>query len=352
MEAGKIDETVTIMMTSPGGASTQAVEIPRRIGNVKLGEQLGRGADGVVLAGFDDVLNRKVTVKLLRRSATTAGRGDLRHFVEGVRSAAAVKHPNILTVYQVDIIAGMPVLVMEYVDGISLRDLLRRSGSLEPPLSLYMVRTIAAGIEALHEARIVHHDLKPANVLFDRDGHAHVCDFGLARRLSAASRVQGEQSISGTPLYMAPEMFTGTVSPQSDVYALGVMLFEMLDGRPPFSAVNMDEMRARHSDDPVPVERLMQRSVGEELCDVVRRAMQKTRILRYKTAGHFLRALQSLSPAGAADTTHAQRIAEIVNADAAGDSSAPRPPMPQSVDHTTFDLVARRARAKRSSQND
>lgn len=340
------------MMTSPGGASIETVEIPRQIGNVKLGDELGRGAGGVVLAGFDAVLNRKVAVKLLRTSTGGAGDGELQHFVEGVRSAAAVKHPNILTVYQVDIIAGMPVLVMEYVDGISLRDLLRRSGALEPPLSLYMARTIAAGIEALHDARIVHHDLKPANVLFDRDGHAHVCDFGLARRLSAASQAQGEQSISGTPLYMAPEMFTGAVSPQSDVYALGVMLFEMLDGRPPFSAVSMDEMRARHSDDPVPVERLAQGGVSEELCDVVRRAMQKTRILRHKTAGHFLRALESLSPARAADTIHAQRIAEIVNADAAVDSSTPKPSTPPPVDHTTFDLVARRARAKRSSQNE
>ena len=328
--------------------------MPRRIGNVKLGDELGRGTGGVVFAGYDTVINRKVAVKLLGGAPDAGGESELNRFVEGVRSAASVKHDNIITVFNVDTVDGMPLIVMEYIDGVSLRELVKRSGPLDVSLALHTIHSIASGIAALHDAHVIHRDLKPANIMFDREGRLHVCDFGLACRFVDSAFVIGSGGVSGTPLYMAPEMFEGTVSPQSDVYALGVILFELLAGHAPFSADSMDEMKLRHANEPPPLEQLQARGISEELCDIVDRAMHKRRIMRHKTAGHFLRALENIEPGGARDTIHRQRIAAMVSAEQSGEEDPPPaacPPETERPAQTTFDLLAERARAKRRSQD-
>ena len=337
-------------MSAATGEFANPLVIPRKIGNVKLGEELGRGSGGVVFAAYDTVINRKVAVKVLSRPPPSGGDSELTRFVEGVRSAASVKHDNIITVFNVETVNGLPIIVMEYIDGISLRDLVKRSGALDVPLALHAMRGIAAGIAALHDAHVIHRDLKPANIMFDRDGRIHVCDFGLACRFADASFVVGSDGVSGTPLYMAPEMFDGTVSPQSDVYALGVMLFELLSGGAPFSADSMDDMKLCHANEPTPLERLNAVGVPEAFCDIVDRAMHKTRIMRFKTAGHFLRAIESAEPAAGRDMIHRQRLAAMVTAE---QSDKPAPRSKQKSDaadppaQTTFKLVAERARAKR-----
>ncbi|MCH7870484.1 MAG: protein kinase [Planctomycetes bacterium] len=345
-----IEETVTIRMSkTPGGAATTLV-VPRMIGNVKLGDELGRGAGGVVFAGYDTVINRKVAVKLLAGAPDGGGESELTRFVEGVRAAASVKHENIITVFNVEVVNGLPLIVMEYIDGVSLRELVKRGGAMETPLALHTICSIASGIAVLHEARVIHRDLKPANIMFDREGRTHVCDFGLACRFADSWFVSGSGGVSGTPLYMAPEMFDGSISPQSDVYALGVMLFELLAGHAPFSADSMDEMKSRHASDPPPLEQLEALGVSEELRDIVDRALHKRRIMRHKTAGHFLRALESIESAGSRDMLHRQRIAAMVSAEQSdGEDSPPAAGPPESGPPalTTFDLLAERARAKR-----
>ena len=325
------------------------------IGNVKLGDELGRGAGGVVFAGYDTVINRKVAVKLLGGAPEgSGGESELTRFVEGVRSAASVKHDNIITVFNVDTVDGVPLIVMEYIDGVSLRDLVKRGGPMETSLALHTICSIASGIAALHEARVIHRDLKPANIMFDREGRTHVCDFGLACSFASSWFASGGGGVSGTPLYMAPEMFDGSVSPQSDVYALGVILFELLTGHAPFSAESMGEMQSRHATEPPPLEQLEARGISEELRDIVDRAMHKRRIMRYKTAGHFLRALEDIEPAGRRDAVHRQRIAGMVSAEQSDETDpSPRAPADDSDPpaQTTFDLLAERARAKRRSQD-
>lgn len=351
--SSSIHDTLTVMVRTAAQSPPQPVEIPRRLGNVKLGDVIGRGATGVVLAGFDEVLSRRVAVKILNRVSVAAGNDELAHFIEGVRSAAAIKHPQVVTVHAVDTVAGMPYIVMEYVDGVSLRDLLRNGGKLDGPLALFAIAAVASGVDALHAARIIHRDIKPANVMFDQQGRTHLCDFGLACQLSSDSHVRGGAGVSGTPLYMAPEVFQGVVSPQSDVYALGAMLFEMLTGHCPFQADTVDAMRTCHAESPVPLARLARERVPDDVADLLQRAMHKSRIMRYKTAGHFLRALEQtealrtevLPPLKNAQL-HA-RLAGMVAGLGRSSDALPRS-APDQAAQTMFDLVARRARRKRA----
>jgi serine/threonine protein kinase len=347
-----MEETITLMLSSSHGQPAEPVEIPRRVGHVKLGDVLGEGTGGVVLTGYDEALSRRVAVKLLHRRDLLPAQADRLALIEGIRSAAGIKHGNLLTVYHVETVNDLPVIVMEYIDGISLRDLSRRIGPMDIALALYVMRAIAAGVEALHAAGVVHRDLKPANVLFDRDGQAHVCDFGLACKFDLATYQAGCQTLGGSPLYMAPEMFEGHVSPQSDVYALGIMLFEVLGGQAQFFAGTLSDMQARHTAAHIPLHVLKRHSVPAELCEVVRRALHKQRFLRYKTGGRFLQALEAIEVPNWREETQRLRVAEIVTARQHRSADAAHEHLTPPAAQTTFDLVARRAAEKRRSRGD
>lgn len=341
-----MDETVTILVSSGPDTPPEAVEFPTRVGSVKLLEMLGEGAGGVVFSGYDEALSRRVAVKLLRQRGTTPTDAATAELVEGVRSAARIKHPNIITVHTVDAVKHTPYIVMEFVDGVSFRDLLRSAGPLEPALAVHVMRSIVSAVAALHESNVVHRDLKPANILFDREGVAHVCDFGLACGVNAGAP-RATTAVAGSPLYMAPEMFEGHVSPQSDVYALGVMLFEALSGRPPFSATTISEMRACHVAQAPPLEVLDGRGIPDELLEVLERSLHKQRYLRFKSASHMARSMDALSVTPEREEVYRTRVAKLV-ADAGTRKGERAAGMGESTPNmTTFDLIAQRAREKR-----
>jgi serine/threonine protein kinase len=346
-----LDETVTIMVDAPAGQPASPLEIPRRVGNVRLGAVLGTGSGGTVLTGFDEALGRRVAVKVLHRHHGMLSEHALVELVEGVRSAAAVKHPNIVAVYSVERVAGLPMIVMELVDGLSLRELLKRCGALDVPLGVFVMRAVASGVEALHTASVVHRDLKPANVLIDRHGQTFVCDFGLAHALATPGATAAAPAVAGSPLYMAPEVFDGVVSPQGDVYALGAMLFEVLFGRPPFEASALDEIQQLHRTAPLALERLERRRVPAPLCEVVGRALHRQRILRYKTAAHLLRSLDDAAPPPPGDQL-SRRLADMVAAGLAGGDASEARAEERTPAVTTFDLLARRAAEKRERRDE
>jgi serine/threonine-protein kinase len=347
-----MQETMTVMLSTGHGAEPEAVEIPMRVGTVKLGEMLGEGAGGVVFSGYDEALSRKVAVKLLHRRRGAADDPAMLELASGVRSAARIRHPNILTIHTVENVNEMPVIVMEHVDGISLGDLLRRSGALDLSLAMYVMRSIVSAVATLHDGNVLHRDLKPANVLFDRNGEARVCDFGLACEFDVAAYKGRAANIGGSPLYMAAEMFDGHVSPQSDIYALGVIMFEVLTGEPPFSAQSISEIRTCHAVHEPPLWKLERCSVPEEVCDIVARALHKQRFMRYKTAGHMLRAIERVTVPERRDETLRMRVAELVaaresDANVRGGAAAEEPAV-----KTTFDLIAERARRKREQKSE
>ena len=199
---------------------------------------LGRGGMGEVYRATDLVLAQQVALKFLPE-ATTSNPDALARFHNEVRIARQVSHPNVCRVYDIGTIEGQPFLSMEYVDGEDLGSLLRRIGRLPNDKAIEMARKLCAGLAAAHDKGVLHRDLKPANIMIDGRGQLLITDFGLA---GIAERIQGAEIRHGTPAYMAPEQLAGKeVTVRSDIYSLGLVLYEMFTGKRAFEAATLAE---------------------------------------------------------------------------------------------------------------
>jgi serine/threonine-protein kinase len=209
-------------------------------GRYRIVGLLGRGGMGEVYRADDLKLGRPVALKFLPRELET-DRGRLDRFLNEARVALAVTHPNVCRVYDIGDLDGRHYISMEYIDGEDLASLLRRIGRLPEDKALEIARQLCAGLAAAHEEGILHRDLKPANVMIDGRGRAKITDFGLA---GLAAGIGGAEIAAGTPGYMAPEQISGeSVSVRSDVYALGLVLYELFTGRAAFRADSIAELR-------------------------------------------------------------------------------------------------------------
>ncbi|MGE4000207.1 MAG: serine/threonine-protein kinase [Planctomycetaceae bacterium] len=211
----------------------------REFGRYELLEEVGRGGMGVVYRARQKALGATVALKLVRWSQF-ASADEIRRFYAEARAAAGLRHPNIVSVHDVGEYLGQHYLTMDFVESGSLAERLQ-SGPLEPREAAELLLTIARAVGYLHQHKIVHRDLKPSNILLDEQGAPYVTDFGLAKVFEGDSAETASGTIIGTPSYMAPEQAAGKsaeVSPQSDVYSLGTILYEMLTGRPPFAEDN------------------------------------------------------------------------------------------------------------------
>jgi len=236
---------------------------------------LGRGGMGEVYRADDLVLGQPVALKFLPDDIA-ADEDRLARFRAEVRVARDVSHPNVCRVYDIGEIAGHPFLSMEYIDGENLASLLRRIGRLPHDTAVEMARQLCAGLAAAHEKGVLHRDLKPANVMIDGRGKVRLADFGLA----AVANEAAHHAVAGTPAYMAPELFDQKPpSVQSDVYALGLVLYEMFSGKPAFQSTTVAEMARLHREstptslsmlvsdaDPV-VERVIERCLAKDPAD-------------------------------------------------------------------------------------
>jgi len=278
--------------------------IPRRLGAVVLQRQVGEGGMGVVWLGRHELLNRDVAVKFLLNAVAEKGDASFESFIEGARAAAALRSPGLNAVLHADVVDGVPYLVMEYVEGPTLSRVLRScvqqgQGGFSTGMSLAAARVVldcvCAAIGELHEHGIIHRDIKPANILFTSDAKPVVTDFGLScERSTSATGGAGTmgtvvENIAGTPEYMAPEMFEQTISPRSDVYALGIMAYELLEGRTPFRGT-LDEIRTAQTASPLPVDAVAR--FPEAIAQVIERATSKNPMYRYKSARHLQRAFE------------------------------------------------------------
>jgi serine/threonine-protein kinase len=189
-------------------------------------------------------LDRPVAIKRLAENLA-ANDEFKRRFLREARLAARLSHPNIVAVYDVGEEAGRPFIVMQYVEGETLADLLRGRGRLEPEEAVALALQACAGLEAAHEAGLVHRDVKPQNLLVTPGGAVKIADFGIARSLDGTQLTQAG-TVLGTAAYLAPEQAAGeTVTAAADVYALGAVLYELLTGRPPYVADSLAELVAR-----------------------------------------------------------------------------------------------------------
>ena len=208
-------------------------------GRYRIISLLGRGGMGEVYRATDLTLAQPVALKFLPDSGPDHQRA-LERFHNEVRIARQVSHPNVCRVYDVGEADGMPYISMEYVDGEDLASLLQRIGRLPADKALEIARKICAGVAAAHDKGVIHRDLKPANIMLDQRGNVVVMDFGLA---AVADQLRGAEARSGTPAYMAPEQLRGEqVTAKSDIYALGMVLYEIFTGKRAYEAATMAEL--------------------------------------------------------------------------------------------------------------
>ncbi|MEO8692742.1 MAG: serine/threonine-protein kinase [Acidimicrobiales bacterium] len=258
-------------------------------GRYELGAVLGRGAKGVVHRGRDRVLQREVAIKLLYRDGT--GDDDASEQLrQEARLGARISHPNAVAIFDTGVHEGQPFIVMECLSGETLA-----SRIADRPLSPNQVRDIGVqllnALDAAHRRGIIHRDIKPANLLFTATGSIKVADFGIATTADS-HRVTDTQLVVGTLAYLAPERLQGAAAtPQSDIYAAGVVLYEALTGRKPFEAdtpsLLLDQISSGASGDLA----VLRPDAGATLTRVVTRALQVDPMVRYPTASTMARAL-------------------------------------------------------------
>jgi serine/threonine protein kinase/Tfp pilus assembly protein PilF len=249
---------------------------------------LGGGGMGLVYLCHDRQLDRQVAVKL-SGGGRSADRVDV--LLREARSAARLHHPNICPVFDAAVSDGVPYLTMAYIDGPTLADELKRCGPCPPDAAARLVRTVAEAMQYAHDQGVVHRDLKPSNILLTPEREPIVTDFGLAVRTDQDTTADG--TISGTPHYMAPEQAAGDaakVGPRSDVFALGVILFEMLVGRPPFDG-SAREVLAKVQREAVPPVRKVRKDVPKTLERIVAKATARNPKDRFPNMAAFADAL-------------------------------------------------------------
>jgi tRNA A-37 threonylcarbamoyl transferase component Bud32 len=257
----------------------------------KILAPIGAGGSSQVYLAQDTVLNREVAIKVL--DAAAAADPVLRKmFVKEARALAALSHPGIVAVYDVGEIDGLPFIVMEHLPGGSLKQRIERNGPLAPIEAVTHTVDIANGLAFAHSKGIIHADLKPSNILFDAADHAKICDFGIAR---TPQEEADTPQLFATAMYVAPERVEGkAATPASDVYGLGLLLYEMLIGKPPFVSSNAAVLLRDHVVRmPVPPSHLRP-SLVRELDTVVLRALAKEPRLRYQKASEVAQALVSI----------------------------------------------------------
>lgn len=265
----------------------------------QLQETLGSGGMANVYLARDVVLDRPVAVKVLRREYS-ANENFQKQFWLEARAAANLSHPNIVTVHDFGSADDLLYIVMEHVPGKDLKALVRERGRYPYEQGVPLMIQACAGVGYAHRAGLVHCDIKPHNMIVAKDMRLKVTDFGIARALSSMKPGERHDVVWGSPLYFAPEQAAGeSPSPASDVYSLGVVLYEILAGTPPFTAHSADELARLHiSARPLPISEYVP-DIPPALEEIVMKVLSKEPSARYRTADQLGRVLQKFGAAPA-----------------------------------------------------
>lgn len=268
--------------------------LPRLFGDYELLEELGRGGMGVVYKAKQLSLNRLVAVKMLL-AAESASEAERARFRTEAEAAASLEHPHIVRVYEVGEIDGQLYFSMQWVEGRTLADRLDE-GPLSPKEAAQLLAPVCRAIDFAHRNGVLHRDVKSSNILIDRQQRPLVSDFGLAKQLKTHSGLTRTGAIVGTPNYIPPEQAAGSrgeLGPYSDVYSLGMILYEMMTGRPAFQAASpLDTVLLVLEQDPLPP-RLLNAKVDRDLEMVALKCLQKPVSLRYASAAALADDLES-----------------------------------------------------------
>jgi len=272
----------------------------QRLGDFSIVRKIGEGGMGAVYEAVQVGINRRVALKVLSPKLKEKP-AFLERFRREARAAGALNHPNMVTVYEAGEVQGHHYLAMEYVDGETLRDRLKRTGKFAMEESLIIVRYVAEAIDcAWNHGKIIHRDIKPENIMLTREGHVKVADLGLAKSIEEDTTVTAVGAGIGTPAYMAPEQSKSArdVDCRADIYSLGVTLFEMLTGQLPFQGDTPQAMVTAHLEQPLPAPRSLSPELPKGVCDLVRRMCEKNAAHRYQTAAELIGDIDAVRAGG------------------------------------------------------
>jgi eukaryotic-like serine/threonine-protein kinase len=286
----------------------------------RLEEKIGSGGMSSVYRAFDPMLERWVAIKLMH-SDISNDPDQLERFRREARAVAQLNHPHVVTVIDAGEDDGAPYIVFEYVEGETLKERIRRLGRLPVAEAVAYAIEIGRALECAHENKLVHRDVKPQNVLIDRDGRAKVTDFGIARSLEAQG-LTATGRVLGTTDYVSPEQALGhEVTGQSDIYSLGIVLYEMLTGETPFQADTQVAVAMKHVRDPLPDAQRRRPEISSALAAVVERATAKETQNRYPTVGQMVHDLEEVLAIEAARSGQTTGEATTVLQSLSGDTA-------------------------------
>lgn len=264
------------------------------IGRYEILERIGGGGMGVVWKANDRILDRHVALKVLRPEMSE-DEDFVRRFRREAKAAASLSHPNIVSIYDVGEDQGLYFIVMELVEGETLREKLVRQGKLEIGEALNIAGQICLGLSHAHTNKIIHRDIKPQNILITSLGHVKVADFGIARALGGVSNTS-TNVVVGSASYLSPEQArNGVVSTRSDLYSLGVVLYEMIAGKPPFTGDSPVAVALQHVEARVPALREKNPDIPVELENLIAKALSKNPEQRFQSADEMLKSIRQLS---------------------------------------------------------
>ena len=298
------------------------------LGRYQIVSPLGQGGMASVYKAFQPALDRYVALKILR-SGIVDDPEQRERFEREAKAIARLRHPSIVQVFDFDSVDGQSFIVMEFIDGGTLKTKLTELSAAGQRLprgeAARIIGEVADALDTAHHLGIVHRDVKPSNVLLNRAGRAIMADFGIARILAASGQTQTGVGV-GTPEYMSPEQGEGQpVDKQSDIYSLGVMAYELLTGRVPFKADTPLAVVLAHVRDPLPMPSTLDPSIGPDVERVLLKAMAKSPSERYASAGEFGQALATALHAASTGQT-GQISAAAASAAAPAAPAAATPP--------------------------
>ena len=292
LQAGAIAARAHHAPVAPAAGDTAAAEIASS--DLELLERISRGRQAVVYKCRQKAMDRLVAVKFLPPSAARDPESRRRFFQEA-RHAARLSHPNIVTIHQISPFRDTFYIVMELVDGGSLSELLAVRKRFGPAEAVTILRPVVEALACAHRAGLVHRDIKPGNILLAADGTVKLADLGLARRVGEDAEEEAGKAF-GTPYYISPEQVRGEarIDFRADIYSLGATFYQMLTGRPPFTAPTPQEVMQKHLTEPPPDPRQFVPNLPLVLCDILAKALAKRPEDRYQTAEEFLAALSDI----------------------------------------------------------
>lgn len=263
--------------------------VNQTLGQFQIIQELGRGGMAVVYKAYQPALQRYVALKVLPRQFAYE-EDFVKRFRQEAIAAARLRHPNIVTIYDVGQEGDIQYIVMELLEGQSLARLIRQTGPMPPARVINLISQVAAALDYAHKQGFVHRDIKPGNVMVDASDHATLTDFGIARAMGA-TRLTQTGAMIGTPEYMAPEQVRGQpVDHRADIYALGIVCYEMLSGRTPFSGDTATVLYKQAHEAPPPLPQLAP-STPPAMVAAIARALAKNPDERFQSAGEFAAAL-------------------------------------------------------------